>query len=211
MAEIRTSELLVAAGQVVADARGRLSAEFTRKWNALVRAVDGIGRPSGRNIRRRELPDQTIVTLDVRARRSVQPDFRLTVQQDGAVTYVSVGFGLVQGFEPQIDGRGITVPDAGGDVPQLLVKASDFGTDGKARIYLEVTSGKAWNITGVAVVALAKTPPKTAWKGYKLLGLLVKDGDSIRTIQAAKRSLGYATSDRKANGFARHWFWAVNA
>ena len=207
------NDLLVRAGDVVCDEDGRLSAAFTRKWNAFVRAVEKIGKPSGRGVRRRELPDQVIVSLDVKATVKQDIAFRIsaTAGEDKDTTLVRVGFGLVGGLEPKIDGTAISEETSDGETPALKVKSGDFNKQHRCRLYFKVVLNKDWTRKEVTIIAAAELPPAEPYTGFKLLGILINNDGSIRVVQCAKRDLGHETSERRDNGTARHWFWAEDA
>lgn len=207
------NELLVRSGEVVCDKDGRLSPAFTRKWNAFVRAIDGIGKPSGRGVFRRELPDQVIVSFDVRAvlRESIAFKIDASAGDSADITLVRVGFGLVGGLEPQIDGKPISVEDASGELPALKVKSSDFNDQGRCRLYFKVVCNPDWSRKEVSVVAAADLPEYEPYTGFKLLGLLLDTGSAVRVIQCAKRNLGHDTSERREDGHAKHWWWAADS
>lgn len=204
------NELLVRSGEIVCDKDGRLTAAFTKKWNALVRGIAGIGKPTGRGIRRRTLPDGVIVSMDVRATVRETPAFPLSVLTgEGGAFLVRVGFGLVGGFEPEIDGTAITEEDDRGDTPALTVRTTDFDASGRARLYFKVSLLPDWSHKQVEIVARSATPTAEPYTGYKLLGLLIsKDGGSLQVVHVAKLNLGHETSERRADGTARHWWWA---
>lgn len=199
------NDLLVRAGEVVCDKDGRLTAAFTRKWNTFVRSIEGIGKPSGRGIRRRELSDQVIVSFDVRATVRESIAFKISTTTSDDATLVRVGFGLVGGLEPMIDGRGISEEDEAGELPALKVKEADFNKQGRCRLYFKVVLNKDWSRKEVTVVASAELPTAEPYTGFKLLGLLTSGG----IVQCAKRDLGHETSERRDNGSAKHWWWAV--
>jgi len=206
-------ELLVRSGEVVCDKDGRLTPAFTRKWNAFVRALDGIGKPSGRGVRRRELPDQVILSFDIRQNVIENIAFKIETSagESADITLVSVGFGLVGGMEPKIDGKPVSVADETGAFPALKVKSTDFDAQGRCRLYFKVALNKDWSRNAVTVIASDSLPDFEPYTGYKLLGLLINSGGAIRVIQCAKRDLGHDTSERREDGHAKHWFWAADA
>lgn len=201
----RANDLFVTPGEVACDKNGRLSPGFTKKWNAFVRAMQAIGKPSGRGVRRRELPDGVIVSYDVRATVNESIAFRISSSEGESETLVTVGFGLVGGIEPQIDGKPISESDELNNPPALKVLPSDFDQQGRCRLYFKVSLNKDWTLKEVTAVASSTLPEAAPYTGYKLLGLLTKTG----VVQCAKRNLGHATSERRDNGNAKHWFWAT--
>ena len=207
------NELLVRSGEVVCDKDGRLSPAFTRKWNAFVRAIDTIGKPSGRGVFRRELPDGVILSFDVRQTVAESIAFKIDASagESADITLVRVGFGLVGGLEPQIEGRPISVADASGQLPALQVKSSDFNDQQRCRLYFKVVANKNWSRKEVSVIASANLPAFEPYTGFKLLGLLLNSGGAIRVIQCAKRNLGHDITERRDTGTAKHWFWAEDS
>lgn len=206
----RVNDFLVRRGELVCDAQGRLSPEFTRKWNAFVHAIAAIGKPQGRGIRRRELPDGVIVSMDLRPVVADTPAFALTVSAgtEANTTLIRVGFGLVGGLEPQIDGIPITKESPEG-FPALKVKPADFDKQKRSRLYFKVVLNKDWSRKEVAIIASPTLPAAEPYTGFKLLGLLLNSGATF--LQCATRNLGHATSERRESGTARHWFWAADS
>jgi len=207
------NDLMVRPGDRVCDEEGRLSPQFTRKWNAFVRAIESIGKPSGRGVRRRELPDQVIVSFDVRSTVRQDIAFRISASsgESADITLVRFGFGLVGGMEPEIDDLAISDEDENGETPALKVKASDFNKQHRCRLYFKVVCNKDWSRKEVAIIASPDLPKAEPYTGFKLIGLLINTDGAIRSVQCAKRDLGHDTSERRDNGTAKHWFWAADS
>lgn len=202
---------MVRPGELVADEQGRLSPGFTRKWNAFVRAVESLGKPFGRGVRRRELPDQIIVSYDVKTTVRQTTAFAISTESGGSenIFLVRVGFGLVAGLEPKIEGRAISEELEGGETPSL--KVSDFDKNGRCRLYFKLVMNKDWSHKEVTVIASSVLPKPEPYTGFKLLGLLLNNDGSLRVVQAAKRNIGHETSERRENGTATHYWWAEDS
>ncbi len=189
---------------------------FSRKlWTLLLAALAQRTIRCGRNVRLRHMSDGVVVRgIGGKGGGDVSASWQMSVEdgEDDSDVYwlLRVSRGLVNGTEAQINGTPMSKidPDTG-DTPALKVTKDEFGEDSICRIYAQIAVSKEWEVDHVDVVALAKTPAKTAWTDFMLIGFLLTDEDGEVSVEqhrffdqqwvaANTKSTGYATYLRGA-------------
>jgi hypothetical protein len=185
--------------------------KFSRKlWQRLLAAIAERTIRAGRNVRVRHLADGVVVRSAGGGSAS-DPSFpwQMSLADTGDGTYglSFVQRGLINGSEAQIDGKPMSYSDPESEEPNTLtVEEDEFGPDGVCRIYAQITVSRTWDIDHVDIVALAKTPPPTAWTDFKLIGLLLRDESGAVTVeQHAFFDLQWAVGNPGANGFGTYY------
>lgn len=120
----------------------------------------------------------------------------------GALAGVTFGQGLVNGIEPQIEGKNISDPAC----PPLLIQSYDQQF-GDCLIYLQATLNISSHlISSATMIASATVPAWQAWTALKLIAVANQNG---QITPVTYFNQGFAASNVKSNGLFQSWWWAI--
>ena len=189
------NSLLVKQGDPIraADHNGLVAAIRRRKI---------IGGPGVRVCRK---DNGTTITYVAQNAISVTPPWRLskTTTSTGkeALRFTK---GLVNGYEPQIDGNDISDPASA----PLEIPGYDKDL-GDCLVYLQLSLDiRSWAISDVTVIASATKPDFKPFTALKLIGL-VNQKSGIVPEASPVHNLGFASSNHKGSGLFTPWWWAM--
>lgn len=208
----RTAHLRVKLGELLSAA----------KWNGLLDLVDeAIATRPGPGVRRRSLPNGTILIADGRSKGGTASmgDYpsKVTMTQGVADTQLKATFNrvLISGVEPTIQDRKVSLIDpATNDLPFYQFNIADaIDTEsGRGMLYWKITFNTDYSVSRIEPLALKAVPALIDYTYWKLVGFLQREPADPQAQVEFKpmlfNNLNHTASQRHG-GRAVHRFWAT--